>query len=203
MDGPAIYVELKAWQGAIGSLLGFGALILGALFNFHLNRKRDEQLRGEEVIAITAAIYSEIIIIRRSLARMANAVGGRYLSMGLREDTFDEHFLKGIALPELRLYPALASKVGVLPSNLAFEIVSFYSRAEEAQTWLTRLREDETRPYSYGVNYVLDPALEAVNGVLSALRIMEKTAVILDQAGPLDLKRAVSAQSFEREQNEN
>ena len=44
------YSELKGWQTAIGSLLGFIALMVAALWNFRLNRRRDAALRADEAL---------------------------------------------------------------------------------------------------------------------------------------------------------
>lgn len=43
------WAQLKDWQAGIGAVIGFGGLIIGALFNAHLNRRRDERLRVEEM----------------------------------------------------------------------------------------------------------------------------------------------------------
>ena len=203
MDWPIVYSELKGWQGAIGSVLGFVALICGALFNFRLNRRRDERLRNEEIVAVACALYGEIVILRQSVARMANAVGSRYIRHGFHSgEAIDRHFVDQFALPKPKLYPALASKVGMLQSQLALEVVRFYARVEDAVAWLPRLQEDEERPYSYGVNSVLAPAIDAVIGVAPALRIIEDMAGIAEQAGPPELKKALEAQEYENLQNE-
>lgn len=202
MDWGQFYSEAKGWQTAIGALLGFGGLMTAALVNSRLNRKRDERLRHEEIVSIVSALYGEIVLQRRSLARMANAVGRRYIAHGLghhRGTQFDTHFIEDISLPPQRLYPALAGKVGMLPSVLALEVVRFFSRLEEAQTWLPRLLEDEDRGYSYGVNFVLDPAIDAITGISPALRIMEKLIKISDEEGLPGIKDALSAQSHENE----
>jgi len=203
MTWAEFYTELKGWQGAIGSVLGFGALIAGAMFNYRLNRKRDERLRNEEVAAIASALYGEIVILRRSVARMANAVGNRYITHGLHGDgSIDSHFIEQFTLPKPKLYPALASKVGMLHSQLALEVVLFYSRVEEAELWLPRLQENDERPFIYGVKYVLDPAIDAVIGVTPALRIIENIAGIVEEAAMPDLKKALGAQEYESLQNE-
>lgn len=202
MDWGQFYVEAKGWQTAIAALFGFGGLMTAALVNSRLNRKRDERLRAEEIVSIVAALYGEIALQRRSLARMANSVGRRYIAHGLghhRGPQFDSHFIQDVSLPPQRLYPALAGKVGMLPSMLALEIVRFFSRLEDAQTWLPRLLEDEGRGYSYGVNFVLDPAIDAIIGISPALRIMEDIAGIPEQEGLPAIKDALSAQSLENE----
>ncbi|GGI90802.1 hypothetical protein GCM10007973_28890 [Polymorphobacter multimanifer] len=198
-----LYTELKGWQGAIGAVLGFAALIAGALFNFRLNRKRDERLRNEEIVSIACALYGEIVILRQSVARMANAVGYRYIRHGFQGDQpIDKYFVEQFAIANPKLYLALASKVGMLQSHLALEVVRFYARVEEAETWLPRLQVDCERPYTYGVKYVLDPAIDAVIGVTPALRIIEKMAGIIDEAGMPDLKKALDAQELEKMQSQ-
>jgi hypothetical protein len=200
VDWELVYSELKGWQTGIGSLAGFVALMTAALFNARLNRKRDERLRSEEVITVASALYGEIVILRQAVARMANAVGSRYMDHGLgtfRGEPFDQHFVEGIALPPLRLYPSLSEKVGILPSDVALEIVRFYARVEEAQTWLPRLREDAERPFTYSVSYVLDPAIDAVQGVLPALRAIERFARIGEPAGTPNIEHALQAQEID------
>ena len=64
------------------------------------------------------------------------------------------------------------------------------------------IQDDCERPYTYGVKYVLDPAIDAVIGVTPALRIIEKMAGIMDVAAMPDLKKALDAREFENMQNE-
>lgn len=195
------YSELKGWQTGIGAAAGFVALMVAALFNAYLNRRRDERVRSAEVIAVASALYGEITILRRSVARLANAVGRRYFDHGLgriQGEPFDQHFVEGNAIPAPTLYPSLSDKVGMLPSNVALEIVRFYARIEEVQTWLPRLREDANRPFTYTVLYVLDPAIDAVNGILPALTTIEDLAGIAERADRLDIKGALEAQEHDR-----
>jgi hypothetical protein len=202
MTGAQFYAEIKGWQGAIGSLLGFVALIVGALFNFRLNRLRDKRLRDEEIISVASALYAEIVLIRLSVARMANAVGGQYVSQGtgrLQSEDFDKHFLDMVALPELTLWPVLASKVGMLPSHLALQVVNFYAGVEEAKTWLPKLEHNDDRPYSYSVGYVLGPAIDAIVNVTPALKQIEQMAGIAVAAETPDIKKALTGQAMEND----
>jgi hypothetical protein len=201
IDWGQVYNELKGWQSGIGTLVGFVTLILGALFNARLNRERDARLRSDEMIAVASALYGEVVVLRKAVARMANAVAQRYEQHGvgyIKGEPFDRHFIEGITPPSLRLYPALASKVGMLPSEIALEVVRFYARVEEAQTWLPRLQRDAERGFTYSVLYVLDPAIEAVTGVLPALSAIEDLAGIGERIGTPDIKKAIKAQDFER-----
>jgi hypothetical protein len=93
------YQELKGWQGGIGSLLGFLALIVGALWNFRLNRRRDAALRSEEVVSVAAALYGEIVLLRIEAAELSRAVANVAISIGTRPDPifkFDTHFIARI-----------------------------------------------------------------------------------------------------------
>jgi hypothetical protein len=51
----------------IGSSIGLIALLLGALFNAHLNRRRDNRLRREEREAVAAALLAELEGLRNNL----------------------------------------------------------------------------------------------------------------------------------------
>jgi hypothetical protein len=54
--------------GAVtGSFLGLLAILLGALFNAHLNRVRDDKLREIDRIALARSIYAELTSVRRTL----------------------------------------------------------------------------------------------------------------------------------------
>jgi hypothetical protein len=50
-----------------GSSLGLVALLLGALFNAHLNRRRDDALRNADKLAVASALHAELVGIHRSL----------------------------------------------------------------------------------------------------------------------------------------
>jgi hypothetical protein len=50
-----------------GSFFGLLALLLGALFNACLNRKRDDRLRREDQRAVATALRAELEALRRTL----------------------------------------------------------------------------------------------------------------------------------------
>ena len=115
----SVYAELKQWQTAIGSLLGFLALMVAALWNFHLNRRRDAALRAEETNSIAAALYGEIVLLRKQVAHVARAVAAIEAS---HDRKLDKHFLEAHTLSEPVLYKALAPKIGLLSSDLVIAI---------------------------------------------------------------------------------
>lgn len=186
----AIYEELKGWQSAIGSLLGFVALMLGALWNFHLNRKRDAALRKEEGLSVTVAIYSEIVQLRREAATLAKLVSSIARHSGHGEPgviKIDEHFLEAHAPTEPSIYKALASKVGLLSVDVVLPIAEFYRQYEEMRLALPLLIEKKERGYDYGFSYVLKPARSAVHNIVETLKRIEGETGIKSGVEDLDL----------------
>jgi hypothetical protein len=174
-----IYEELKGWQGGIGSLLGFVALMVAALWNFRLNRRRDAMLRAEEALSVAAALYGEIVLLRIEIARIARDVAR--IEAGSDRD-IDKHFLEAHALPEPTLYKALAAKIGLLSADLVIAITGFHKNYQEVRTWLPLLIENPERGYYYSRSYLLVPARDAIYDIVPALRKIEQLASISEGA---------------------
>jgi hypothetical protein len=175
----SFYDELKGWQGAIGAGFGFIALVAGALLNFHLNRRRDARLRRDETVSVTAALYGEIVLLRKEAAQLAAAVASVHMGIGMHREPifrFDSHFLESHTLSEATLYKALASKLGMLSTDLILAITEFHKDFQEARIWLPLLAENKERKYDYGVTSVLVPARNAVQNIVPALRKIEALA---------------------------
>lgn len=180
------YTELKSWQGVIGSGFGFGALICGALFNARLNRNRDRALRKEEAISLAAALYGEIVLLRLEAAHVA-----RWVSHGrVRDKELKPHDLEALSLSEPMLYKAIATKIGLLDTDLVVAITEFHKNFQEVRTWLPLLVHTEERSPIWSETAVLKPAVDAVNGILPALRKIERIASIDRPAADLDLGHA-------------
>jgi len=97
------YEELKVWQSAIGSVLGFLALMVGALWNFHLNRRRDTRLRGKEALSVAADLYSEIVLLRKEVAALARALAVAHINKGTQRYpglTIDRHLVEAHKLSD-------------------------------------------------------------------------------------------------------
>jgi hypothetical protein len=201
LDLNDVYQELKSWQTGIGALLGFIALGAGALINYHLARRRDKHVRNEEVISIALALYGEIVLLRMSMARLANYVAAKYMRSGYaqREGDFDQYFREMVEFPQPTMFPALASRLGMLPPAIALEIGKFYARVEEVRAWLPRMQEDPDRKYSYSILHLLDPALDAVRFVVPTLEEIEKLAGIDAASLGLDIRDAITASDIEHE----
>jgi hypothetical protein len=185
-----IYSELKGWQTAIGAVLGFCALMFGALWNFHLNRRRDRRLRHEETITVATALYGEIILLRQEVSRIGNMVAGRYEHWGFRGgEIFDKHFVEDHKLPDGFIYQALADKIGMLAPDTIVSIAEFHQNLQKVRSWLPRLAEDKSRPYTYGVLYVLHPARDAVKKIEPTLRYIEEMANLREATDTPDISK--------------
>jgi hypothetical protein len=76
-EGLAVWTWLQGLSGGAatfvgsltGSALGLIALLIGALFNAHLNRRRDDRLRDEERKGVVRGLRAELARIRVSLMR--------------------------------------------------------------------------------------------------------------------------------------
>lgn len=172
----SIYTELKGWQSGIGSLLGLLAIIIGALYNFHLNRKRDNMLRLEEKLSVAAAVYGEILLLRNEIVKFANLVSKRYVGNGTGKLRIfiDCNFLEANYFSEPFVYKALASKLGLLDAHLIVSIAEFYSKFDETKKSLPLLVEREGRDFSYSPLAVLLPARDAIVNITPALISMER-----------------------------
>jgi len=102
-----LYAELKGWQSGLAAIIGFGGLIIGALYNFRLNRKRDENLRKQEMISVAVAIYGEMVLLREEVAQLARIVANTERG---GSDPIDAQFLEDNRSPEPEIYSAFSSK---------------------------------------------------------------------------------------------
>jgi hypothetical protein len=98
-----------------GSGLGLIALLIGALFNAHLNRRRDDRLRGNDAHAVTSAIKAELSGIRETLTHNAD---------GLEKP--EGGFLNPDIAHSVRVTPVLLQKLGLLDGETIREIIGIY-----------------------------------------------------------------------------
>lgn len=101
-----------------GSVIGFGALVSGALFNARLNRQRDDRLRRIETRGVAAAIRAELASVEDSLRNNAES---------LRTNPPAEGFVIPDIAHSVRMFPGLVNKIGLLADPaLISEIVGAY-----------------------------------------------------------------------------
>lgn len=188
--------ELRGWQSFLGSALGFGGLILGALFNAHLNRKRDDRLRNAEAITIALSLYGEINLLRSDIAAMASGIGGWFLTRGAHGDDLPDYFREIYQVREASLYKALASKIGMLNPEILLPITQFYSDYETAIGHFPKLFKNKGRAVTYGPEWVLSPAIRAVEEVERAIRRIEQLGHIAPRSNTPSTGRAKEALSL-------
>jgi hypothetical protein len=170
MTNAEIYAEIKTWQAAIGSVVGFVALTLGALLNYHLGRKRDDRMREMEGLAVAFSLYTEIVLIRSELAHLANGIGGWYIREGYHENAVPKFISEMYKLSEPIIYNEVASKMGLIPYKLMYPISRFYVSVERANIYFDRLFAKDGQVLSYGVEWVLEPAVLAIEGIEDTVR---------------------------------
>jgi hypothetical protein len=200
----SFYEELKGWQSGIGSLLGLLALVGGALFNFHLNRRRDAALQAEEKRSVAAAIYGELVLLRQEAAKLATSVAqAEYNAVGTGNPTVDSNFLEAHTMPEPFLYRALAAKLGLLDADILLAVAKFYANYREAQVSLPLLAPNEKRPYQYSSLSVLVPARDAVIDVVPTLNKIRQMLSLVGPVEDVDLGRTESFIEYERSRFES
>jgi hypothetical protein len=126
----SLYQEAKQWQAGIAALVGFLGLIVAALWNFHLNRRRDARIRAQETRTVASALYGEILLLRNELAALAE-----FVAQTNQMSEADKSFYTPSSLI---LYPALAEKVGLLPANLLLGMTKFCS-CRRCASWIRNL----------------------------------------------------------------
>jgi hypothetical protein len=106
-----------------GSLIGFLALLAGALFNAHLNRRRDDRLRREEQRAVATALRAELAGCRRALLRNIQELK-KGSTPGARA-----------VMPELaqsiRIMPHMIPKLGLLDEETIDKVANAYLAIDE------------------------------------------------------------------------
>jgi hypothetical protein len=102
-----------------GSTLGLIALLLGALFNAHLNRKRDDNLRDADRSELAKAIYAELYGVRRTLLENAKRLTDNPPPVG-----------EGFTVPDLnhsvQVFTHMLPKIGLLRADTIRAVLDAY-----------------------------------------------------------------------------
>jgi hypothetical protein len=130
----AMWQDFWKWFGALppssasflgtltGSSLGLIALLLGALFNAHLNRKRDDRLRRKETRALAAALRAELV--GRSQSLLDNATR-------FKEGVKSECFIVPDIAQSIRVMPNVTDKLGLLDEDTIKDVIDAYVVIEQ------------------------------------------------------------------------
>jgi hypothetical protein len=108
----------------LGWVVGFFTLVGGALFNAHLNRRRDDRLRREDRRAVATALKAELEGLIRTLLENAE-------DLQLKKMAPDE----GVRVPDLaqlvRIMPHMVPKFGLLDQETIQSVGAAYSMVEQ------------------------------------------------------------------------
>ena len=201
MDWALVYAEVKGWQGLIGSILGFGALTWGALYNFRLNRRRDDRLRELDAQAVALSLYVEIIHLRGEVAALANALGKWYEHNGMTQRALPSFYARAYPVSEPVVFHELSSKLGMLPALQLLPISKFYVDVSAAKQFLAEILEMPDKRIHYGIEWVLAPAICAVRDIEPVLRSIETSAGLPASTTP-DMEKAELAKDIAEDQFE-
>jgi hypothetical protein len=87
-----------------GAFIGLVALVIGALFNAHLNRRRDREIRLEEKHSVATALHAELAGFDQMLSRNSEAL----------ENITRDHYLIPDLAQSVRVFPHMLPKIGLL-----------------------------------------------------------------------------------------
>jgi hypothetical protein len=160
-----------AFLGSLtGSAIGLIALLLGALFNAHLNRKRDDRLRREEQRSVATALKAELAGFNRTLLTNSEA---------LKKETNSPEFLLPDLARSIRIMPQMVSKFGLLDQKTIESVAPAYSALEHYGENLLAIGghvEDLVTPGTGNRRLVSVPAnnaprvIEMISGVLDLIQ---------------------------------
>jgi hypothetical protein len=126
-------LDLWGWVGGLkqgqatvlGLVGGFFTLVVGALINAGLNRRRDDRLRREEQRGVATALRAELEGLRRTLSDAAEAVSQEgYLKP-------DEQVNVPDLTQSIQIMPEVISKLGLLDGTIISAVVDAYGMVEE------------------------------------------------------------------------
>ena len=117
----------------MGSFFGLTALLLGALFNAWLNRKRDDRLRTEERRAVGTALKAELEGLHRTLNDATATISqDGYLQP-------DEQAQVPDLAQSIRVMPEVVSKLGLLDETTISAVLDAYGLVNEYSAKLVLL----------------------------------------------------------------
>lgn len=116
----------------LGWVVGFVTLVLGALVNAHLNRKRDDRLRQIDQRALATALKAELAGLRRIL--LSNSE-----DLQKKPPESDDLILIQDLTQSVRIMPEMIDKLGLLDPETIQSVIAAHMVVEEyCEKWLTR-----------------------------------------------------------------
>jgi hypothetical protein len=119
-----VYEAITAIGNAVASAatlsVGLLTVVAGALFNAHLNRRRDDRLRISEASGVASALHAELEGIKSSLTNNA-----------ARLSTIESDFLVPDITASVRVMPASISKLGLLDPETTRALIAAHIVIEQ------------------------------------------------------------------------
>ena len=140
-------------------------------------------MRSDEENSVAAALYGEILLLRREISDVAKVVA----AMEMKQYEVDQHFLNGHKPTDPRIFQALSAKLGLLPADTLLGIIRFHQDLQEAWRSLPLQIRDPKRGFDYTVTTFLKPARDAVENVCPTLRKIESRLQIAAHKEDCDL----------------
>jgi hypothetical protein len=170
----------------MGSFFGLVALLLGALFNAWLNRRRDDRLRREDQRTVATALRAELEGLHRSLKENA-------------ETLTQEDYVKAgqqIAVPDLaqsiRIMPKVVSKLGLLDGKIIGAVITAYGVVEAYSAKMLLLGGHPGVTPDNFKRYVALPPDQVTRLVLLTAVTAEEIQKAIDQLGTIRKWREMS-----------
>jgi hypothetical protein len=105
----------------IGSFVGLIALLLGALFNAYLARRRDDRIRKHDAKALISAIKAELQYFKKAFG-----IGSEALQNN-KNDQSSNYVLAHDISKSVRVLPVVITNIGLLESETVAEVLRAYA----------------------------------------------------------------------------
>lgn len=125
----ALQPSVAAFLGAIvGATITMVSVIVGALFNAHLNRRRDDRIRKQEERTVANALLAELTMLRGSHSRAIaeRQPQGNTMLIPVKEGPAE-------------VYHALIDKIGHLDSSVLVPLIEFHTVFASLESYLVFL----------------------------------------------------------------
>lgn len=133
----SLWTDWQFWQvivGALAALLGF---LGGTVISHGLSRRREAELRATEAKTLAVALHAEIAAIKQRAGEQMRFLGP---AGGVTDSVLET--AKAINLPGPTVFSANAGRLGLLPVELARDIVTFYGLRSGTWSLFDRLDRD-------------------------------------------------------------
>jgi hypothetical protein len=115
-NGAATFLGALAGAG-----LGLVAILLGAMYNAHLNRKRDDRLRNKEAEAVALALREELQMVQAALLQNAKVY----------RDSPNQNSAGPDLAHRIKVFPHVIQKLGLLNKEAIAPVIEAYVMIEQ------------------------------------------------------------------------